>query len=151
MVRVQTWMLSTNLGILPLTTVHHTLLTTILTPISKMGGSWQPIAEYKRAQREALIPKEWRLPSLPPPDVINVTGVPRNCGLLSAQELDITENYDATALVQAIATGRLKCIDVTRAFCKASPHNAGKRKEQHDGNANIRHTKRAAIAQQLVA
>ncbi len=151
MVRMQTWMLSANLGILLSTTVHMLLKGTIITPTSKMGGSWQPIAEHKRAQREALIPKDCRLPALPSPNVINVTGVPRSCGLLSAQELDITENYDATALAQAISSGRLKCIDVTRAFCKASPHNAGKREIQRDRNANIRYAQRAAIAQQLVA
>lgn len=131
LVKVQTWMLSaTSVHYITLPadqriayTVdkHHFYITT------KMGGSWQPIAEHKRAQRDALIPEDWRLPSLPSPEVINVTGVPRSCGLLSAQELDITENYDATALAYAISSGRLKSVDVTRAFCKASPCNAGKR------------------------
>lgn len=49
---------------------------------------------------------------------INVTGIPRQCGLLSETELDITENHDAIALAGAIASGRLTSVDVVSAFAK---------------------------------
>lgn len=80
--------------------------------------SWQSIAERKRAERDALIPQEWRLKSLPPPEVVNVLDVPRICGLLSDEELDITENHDATSLAQCIVNRKYTCQAVTIAYCK---------------------------------
>lgn len=44
--------------------------------------------------------------------------VPRTCGILTEKELDITENYDATALVEKMAKGDLKSVEVVTAFCK---------------------------------
>jgi len=44
--------------------------------------------------------------------------VPRTCGILSEKELDITENYDATALVEKMAKGEFKSVEVVTAFCK---------------------------------
>jgi hypothetical protein len=49
---------------------------------------------------------------------ISVLSIPRTCGVLTPSELDITETYDATALLMQIASGRLKSVDVARAFCK---------------------------------
>lgn len=74
----------------------------------------------KREQQASRIPKEWLLPaeSIPPPGTLNVLDIPRKCGILDEQDLKITENYDATALVEELAAGRLKSVDVTRAFCK---------------------------------
>lgn len=82
--------------------------------------AWRNIAKRKQADRDALIPNEWRLPSssLPTPDTTDVTSVPRTCGILTEQELDITSNYDATALAQAISTRKLTSYAVTLAFCK---------------------------------
>jgi amidase len=91
-------------------------------------------AEYQKkvaalkADREAQIPKELRLPkdlleSLP----TDVTGIPASCGLLSKDELAITD-LDATEIRDRIASGKLTAVDVITAFGK-----------------------RAAIAQQLVA
>lgn len=48
----------------------------------------------------------------------NVTAVPRECGLLTPQEIDITENYDGVALAEAIATKKLTAAAVTQAFSK---------------------------------
>ena len=48
----------------------------------------------------------------------NVLDVPRNCGILSKQELEITENYDATSLTQAIISKKFSCVQVAEAFCK---------------------------------
>ncbi|KAF2258625.1 general amidase-like protein [Lojkania enalia] len=68
----------------------------------------------------ASIPDKWQLLLLskPSPEVITYLDIPRKCGLLSAEELEITEKYDATALAEAIRLKRLKSIDVVRAFCR---------------------------------
>ena len=52
--------------------------------------AWSIIAERKRAQRDALIPPEWRLdPSLVPEDRLDVLSVPEESGLLTERELEI--------------------------------------------------------------
>ena len=66
---------------------------------------------------------EWRiseniLSTIQPEANISVLGIPRECGLLTKQELDITENYDATALLDLLASGKATAYDVTFAFCK---------------------------------
>ncbi|OLN86446.1 putative amidase [Colletotrichum chlorophyti] len=48
----------------------------------------------------------------------NVTGIPQQCGILSQEELGITENYDAVALAGEIATKRLTAVAVVTAFAK---------------------------------
>lgn len=85
---------------------------------SQSPAKWQLVAWQKKDEQYAKIPQAWRLSSLPGPDVTNLTDIPRKCGILSADELRITEEYDATALAEAIRQRKLKCIDVTRAFCK---------------------------------
>lgn len=60
---------------------------------------------------------------MPSESVTNYTSIPRTCGLLDKEELEITEQYDAVALAEAIRTRKLKCVDVTRAFCKVR-HNS---------------------------
>jgi len=87
-----------------------------------MSENYKAIAERKQAQRLSLIPTEWLLKSPPSSSTLNVQDVPRNCGILSALELEITEQYDATALAEAISSRRLKCVDVTRAYCKVSTY-----------------------------
>ena len=89
---------------------------------------WKAIVARKQAEREARIPTEWRIRSLPPASQTNVLDIPRTCGILSPAELQITETTDATALLEHLKTGRAKSLDVVTAFCK-----------------------RAAIAQQLVS
>lgn len=83
-----------------------------------MAQSWQEKAHAKREQRAASIPEAWRLSALPSSEEVNVTHVPRTCGLMTQKELEITEDYDATALAQALACQRLSAQDVTVAFCK---------------------------------
>lgn len=81
-------------------------------------AKWQLASWAKKDEQFARIPQDWRLSSLPSPDVKTYINIPRVCGILSKQELDITENYDATALAEAIRNRKFKCIEVTRAFCK---------------------------------
>jgi hypothetical protein len=79
---------------------------------------WQLVSWQKKDEQYARIPPAWRLQSLPSAKVTNYMDIPRQCGILTKEELEITENYDATALADAIRSRKLKCIDVTRAFCK---------------------------------
>lgn len=65
------------------------------------------------------IPKEYCLPA----DIINnppidVSKIPSTCGLLTAEELEITENYDCTGLAQAIAAKKYTAVAVASAFSK---------------------------------
>ncbi|KAF2865002.1 acetamidase [Massariosphaeria phaeospora] len=86
--------------------------------MSPEPAEWKAIAQQKKDEQWSRIPPEWRLKNLPPKDVTNYLDIPRTCGLLSAEELQITENYDATALAEGIKKRRLKSVDVVRAFCK---------------------------------
>ncbi|CAA9961120.1 Acetamidase [Pyrenophora teres f. maculata] len=87
----------------------------------KQGQSpakWQHVSQRKKDEQYARIPADWRLKTLPGPHVKSYMDMPCKSGLLSKQELDITERYDAVALAQAIKDKQVKCVDVTRAFCK---------------------------------
>ncbi|GLA03421.1 hypothetical protein AnigIFM60653_003040 [Aspergillus niger] len=80
---------------------------------------WEHRAKSKQAQTAAAIPPEWTLPA----DILldssaNVLDVPRTCGLLTEREIHITEDYDATALLEKLAPGEFSSVEVTTAFCK---------------------------------
>ncbi|KAH8705769.1 amidase [Talaromyces proteolyticus] len=85
--------------------------------------SWEIIAEEKRLQCYQQIPPEWRLPShytdrVTDTSVWDVRDVPRTCGILSTREVEITENFDAVALVAAIRECKFTSEEVAIAFCK---------------------------------
>jgi amidase len=85
--------------------------------------NWKVRADRKRAERDGGIPKEWLLPSKITDTVredatISVTDIPRTCGILTAKEVDITENHDAVDLVKKMAAKELTAVEVTQAFCK---------------------------------
>jgi amidase len=93
---------------------------------------WQSIAAEKRADAFKRIPKAWRLPSAMlakynASTPRNVLSIPRDCGILSEQEVEITGQYDAVTLAEKLAKRDFTAVAVTTAF-----------------------SKRAAIAQQLV-
>jgi amidase len=96
--------------------------------MSETEAPWTSIARRKQKEQANAIPQNWTLKSRLAANRSNVLAIPRECGILSAREIEITEKYDATALVQELAAKRLKSVDVVTAFCK-----------------------RAAIAQQLVS
>jgi amidase len=96
-------------------------------------ATWETIAAEYQKEAAAKIPHEWLLPAnitelICPSSTQNVLDISRTCGLLSAKEIDITENYDAVTLSEHLASGKFSSLAVTTAFCK-----------------------RAAIAQQLVS
>jgi amidase len=96
--------------------------------MSETKAPWQSIARRKQQEQTNAIPQSWTLKTRPAAKRNNVLAVPRECGVLSTRDIEITEKYDATALVKELAAKRLKSVDVVTAFCK-----------------------RAAIAQQLVS
>jgi len=88
--------------------------------IKGVGGdaSYEAKAHALREQLEAKIPGNLRLPPAileDPP--LDVTRIPETCGLLTAEELAITE-LDATALCQRIAAGELTAVEAVTAFGK---------------------------------
>ena len=69
--------------------------------------------------RDESIPKDSLLGNfLPDASVVNVSNVPRECGLLSNDEITITENYTACQLVALMANGQLKAEQVIKAYLK---------------------------------
>ena len=79
--------------------------------------NWQDIASDKKQRQQAEIPKEWII-TPPPEDVLDVTGVPASCGLLTPFELEVTELDDVGALLGKLASGEWSSVDVTRAYYK---------------------------------
>jgi len=84
---------------------------------------WQQRASLKRASAFAKIPAAWRLPAKyttlnSPTSTKSVLHVPRECGILSQLDLEITENYDAVGLSAEIGNGRYSALMVAEAFCK---------------------------------
>jgi hypothetical protein len=86
----------------------------------QLPPKWQLVAWQKKDEQYARIPSDWRIPhdQLPAPKATNYLSIPSTCGILSNEELRITEKYDATALAEAIKSRKLKSVDVARAFCK---------------------------------
>ncbi|KAI4688056.1 uncharacterized protein J4E84_004984 [Alternaria hordeiaustralica] len=80
-----------------------------------MGSNWEQLAADKRKRIAESIPSDWLIRT--PPSDNNVFAYPKESGLLSAKEIEITESA-ATDLVAQLARGKLKSADVTLAFCK---------------------------------
>jgi amidase len=95
--------------------------------------TWQTIVAAKQASVIEKIPTAWRLSEsylekVSEDSLESVLSVPRECGLLSPVELEITDQHDVVSLVHKLAEGTFTAEQVTTAF-----------------------SKRAAIAQQLVS
>lgn len=81
-----------------------------------MASTWESIASECQSALQAKLPAKWLLPSKPGSEVTNVLDIPRTCGLLSPEQLDITERT-ATDLVNDLREGKLTAVQVTEAFC----------------------------------
>lgn len=81
--------------------------------------TWEVEAEKSRKILDDSIQKQWLLPQekLPASDRVNVLDVPKESGLLSQRELDITGS-DATGLVEKMGAGEWTAEEVTIAFLK---------------------------------
>lgn len=78
--------------------------------------TWQEVAAKRSHDINSKIPDEWLLSgnvlkSHKPMDL------PRESGILSSRELDITE-LRAVDILAAIRERRISAVEVTRAFCK---------------------------------
>ena len=83
-----------------------------------MSAPWEGIGLRKRAALEASIPQEWRLDVTQPRALKDVLAIPQECGKLTAAELRITQDYDATALLEELTRSKLKSVEVVTAFAK---------------------------------
>ena len=83
------------------------------------SNDWQAISAKAKEKLNSSIPQDWRISKdeLPPPDTRDVTDFPSKCGILTENEVAITDSY-ASDIVEKIAAGEWKAEDVTRAFCK---------------------------------
>jgi amidase len=77
--------------------------------------SWQERVADKKKRLDATIPDAWRIKDVP--STASVIDFPKGSGLLSEEELAITET-SAVDLVQRMAVGVLTSVAVTTAFCK---------------------------------
>lgn len=78
--------------------------------------AWQHVAATRRSLIESKIPPEWRVPE----ELLqskNLVDLPRKCGIMTEQELSITE-LSAVEIVSAIQTNKISAVDTTTAFCK---------------------------------
>ena len=80
---------------------------------------WDSKAQVCRDLQQASIPKQWLLPQemLPAKTQYNVTRVPYETGILSAEELEMTEQ-DASGLLRKYQAGSWNVEQVTIAFLK---------------------------------
>jgi amidase len=83
--------------------------------------SWEAQVRAKQVGAAAKIPGPWSLSAeythISETASINVLDVPRRCGLLTSKQLEITEKYDATSLLEKISRQELSAYEVTEAFC----------------------------------
>ncbi len=86
--------------------------------VSSPPRSWQEIRDAKKAEQAARIPVEWRLTEFPPAGTVDLRPFAASSGILSARELNITGDSDATALAEAIAKGVYSAEEVAIAYCK---------------------------------
>ncbi|KAL4876348.1 amidase signature domain-containing protein [Aspergillus karnatakaensis] len=77
--------------------------------------AWQTAANEIREALENSIPDKWKIPSNQI-GLRDVTKVPESCGILSEEDIAIT-NLDASTLVHKLTGGELTATQVTEAFC----------------------------------
>jgi len=93
---------------------NHFTLISHLFGSSTMDEKWQELVTDKQKRQQESIPKEWFI-DLPPAGRLNFIDFPREYGLLSEFELEITESK-VEAHLPKLASGELSAADVTWAF-----------------------------------
>lgn len=79
-------------------------------------SDWKKTAQEKRDSVNALIPKEWRISSVPSPEERrDVTGAFIQ-QYLDKKEIEITET-DAVGIVKQTSSGEWTAVEVAKAFC----------------------------------
>lgn len=84
---------------------------------------WQQRANAAQERREQQLPDEYRIPKdkMPDDSVNNVLNFPRESGLFSDEELEITE-ISVPALLKAIEDKKWTAVQVTKAYCKRAAY-----------------------------
>ena len=82
-----------------------------------VSRDYRTIAAEKQSHSRKQIPKEWLLAN-DYSSYTNFMEVPITCGILSDEEINITSNFDATALLEKLRSGMWTAEQVTVAFCK---------------------------------
>lgn len=82
-----------------------------------VSRDYRTIAAEKQLHRQEQIPKEWLIPK-EYSSCTNFMELPITCGILSDEEINITSNFDATALLEKLRSGMWTAEQVTIAFCK---------------------------------
>lgn len=79
--------------------------------------TYKDIAARKLAERNARFIKEWLVPEdkLPGPEVKDVLSFPKECGFLTAEELEITES-EGTIVLEKIKSKEWSAYQVAKAF-----------------------------------
>ncbi|UPK97388.1 hypothetical protein LCI18_008323 [Fusarium solani-melongenae] len=90
-----------------------------------LSTDWKALVEAKRAHLYAQIRPEWHLPDKITNQVHHTSHASAfnlldNTNLLSQRERETTENYDASTLIEMMATGAISSVEVTTAFCKGA-------------------------------
>lgn len=78
---------------------------------------WKELVADKRRRQLESIPSGWLIP-IPSNSVLDVTAIPKDCGLLSDKESQITNTVDVELLLKKLATAEWSAIEVTTAFYK---------------------------------
>lgn len=88
-------------------------------PVPTGSAAWEAKRKAIIDEFNAKVPEEYYIPQSyvdnPP---LDVRDIPRQCGILTEEELEITENYDTVSLANAIATRKYSSVTVAKAFCK---------------------------------
>ncbi|CAN6623011.1 hypothetical protein TRVA0_009S01200 [Trichomonascus vanleenenianus] len=84
---------------------------------------WEKRAQAARARRAAQLPEEYVIPSdkLPAESVKDVSNFPKESGLLTDRELEITESNVPT-LFEAIKAKKYTALEVTQAYIKRAAY-----------------------------
>lgn len=82
-------------------------------------SDWKDICSTRKKAQTDSIPPEWII-ELPSKDQTNVLNVPRDCGLLTTKELEITETADVEVILKKLHSSEWSSVEVTTAFYKRS-------------------------------
>ena len=78
---------------------------------------WKKLVAQELKRRDATFPKWYfELPDAPE-DVLDVTPLPEQAGILTEREIQITRT-DGYGVVEKIRQKKWTCVEVTEAFCK---------------------------------
>lgn len=100
---------------------HRTLPVLQTYPVPAGDIAFESLRRQIIQDFDVKVPQEYHISrDLIEHEPTDVTDIPRSCGVLSAEELVITEDYDAVGLAAAIAERKFTAVAVAKAFLKRS-------------------------------